>query len=82
MSEEKKWPIYIVDESTCRLEQMPPWDPGALIAMNPGFRVIELHPDRPARVISFDGIFEDVNSEALTEHAKKWVLTDEGLKPL
>ena len=82
MTEEMKWPIYIFDESTQDISRWDFWEPGSIIAADPGFRVIELHPDRPARVITFDGIIEDPDAEAKAESAKKWVLTDEGLKPL
>ena len=80
MSEEKKFgPIYIFEDS-CHYSPYTPVEPGTILFLPPEIRIIELHPDRPARVISFDGIIEDPDAEANVESAKKWMLTDEGLK--
>lgn len=82
MSEEKKWPIYLFDESSDPTPLMDGVHPGEIVSMSPHTRLIELHPDRPARVISFEGIIEEPGAEAKAETAKRFVLTDEGLKPL
>lgn len=83
MSEENKC-VYFIDESSVdvrRLDEMlSNLGPGSIILAEPGLRIMELHPDRPARVITFDGIIEEPNAEAESEHGSKFMLTDEGLK--
>lgn len=83
MPKPKRFHFWIMDKSVAEA------DPGFLRALNrvesgtiifapPGFRIVEVFPGSPSRVISFEGVSEA--QPILEEKGRKLFLTSEGLK--